>query len=163
PPTAWWPCRSKTRAGPAVIRALLNVQPYDSAARTLIAAVVREAALTKEDLRGTPPRRTSMRPTALINAYNRLVAHRDAPVRHAARGPLDPGSSDLTLDPPAQARDLQPQDEGFANAMPILSRIVAIPLVGELSCRAPDAHGASACVGSNITHNRQERENCRTL
>jgi TnpA family transposase len=33
-----------------IIRAFLNVRPYDSAARTLIAAVVRAAALTKEDL-----------------------------------------------------------------------------------------------------------------
>ena len=32
-----------------------------------------------------------------------MVAHRDALARHASRGPLDPGGSDLGLDPPAQA------------------------------------------------------------
>jgi hypothetical protein len=33
-----------------IIRAFLNVQPFDSAARTLTATVVREAARTKDDL-----------------------------------------------------------------------------------------------------------------
>jgi len=39
-----------------IIRAFLNVQPFDSTARTLTATVVREAARTKDDLADDPSR-----------------------------------------------------------------------------------------------------------
>src|SRR5262249_27267627 len=50
-----------------------------------------------------------------VHGCDRLVAHRDAPARHAARGPLDPGGSDLTLDPPTQAGDLQPEEPSLSS------------------------------------------------
>ena len=120
-----------------IIRAFLNVQPFNSAARTLIAAVVREAAQTKEDL------------ADLINvAIEELIRnrYRAARIHDPAQGSAaGPGGGQSR---PLPARRLGPGRRGTRQLDRILTagRHDGTQLVGRhpRRCRATDADAPQA-------------------